>query len=246
MRIDWWTLSLQTVNAIVLIWLLAYFFFKPIANVIAARKAAATQLLDEAERAKSAALSMHEEENSALADVAERRSAVLAAAQTEAETQREALLAAARSEAERMREEARGEMTRQLELARDAQMKHASALALDIARRLVERFPQSSLVSGFIEGLAAAAAALPPDAKKDFEDEGGVRLKAPRTLTAQEEADCRCALEIAFGRPLAFSVEIDSAVIAGLELENHHTTIRNSLRADLADIAASLDDHDRR
>ena len=188
MRIDWWTLSLQTVNAIVLIWLLAYFFFKPIANVIAARKAAAAQLLEEAEQAKSAALSLREEEKAALADVAARRSAALAAAQTEAEEQRKALLAAARSDADRMRDEARGEMTRQLEFARDAQMKHASALALDIAGRLVERFPQSSLVSGFVGGLAAAAAALPPDAKKDFEEEGGVRLKAPRALTAQEEA----------------------------------------------------------
>lgn len=246
MRIDWWTLSLQTVNAIVLIWLLAYFFFKPIANVITARKAAAAQLLEEAAQAKSAALSMREEEKAALADVAERRSAALAAAQTEAEAQREALLAAARSDAKRIRDEARGEMTRQLELARDAQMKHASALALDIARRLVERFPQSSLVSGFVGGLAAAAAALPPDAKKDFEEEGGVRLKTPRALTAQEEADCRRALEIGFGRPLPFSVEIDAALIAGLELENRHTAIRNSLREDLADIAASLDDHDRR
>ncbi len=246
MRIDWWTLSLQTVNAIVLIWLLAYFFFKPIANVIAERKAAAAQLLEEAEHAKSAALLMREEEKASLAEVAERRSAALAAAQTEAEAQREALLVAARSDADRLRDDARDEMARQLELARDAQMKHASALALDIARRLVERFPQSSLVSGFVTGLGAAAAALPPEVKKDFEEEGDVQLRTPRPLTPQEEADCRRALETGFGRPLAFSVEIDPGLIAGLELENRHTAIRNSLRADLADIAASLDDHDRR
>jgi F-type H+-transporting ATPase subunit b len=246
MRIDWWTLSLQTVNAIVLIWLLAYFFFKPIADTIAARKAAAAQLLEEAEQAKSAALSMRDDEKAALADVAERRSAALAAAQTEADAQKKALLAVARSDADRMRDEVRGEMARKLEFARDAQMKHASALALDIVRRVVERFPQSSLVSGFVEGLAGAAAALPPEAKKDFEEDGGVLLKTPRPLTAQEEADCRRALEAGFGRPLDFSVEIDPALIAGLELENRHTAIRNSLRADLADITASFDDHDRR
>ncbi|WP_442755398.1 F0F1 ATP synthase subunit B [Methylocystis sp. JAN1] len=245
MRMDWWTLSLQTVNAIVLIWLLAYFFFRPIANVIAARKAAAAQMIEEAGQAKAAALSMREEEKAALAAAAERRSAALAAAAEEAEAQREALLAAARSDVDRMRDEARGEMTRQLELARDMQTKHASALALDIAKRLMERFPQSSLVSGFIAGLADAAAALPENSKLDFEEDGGVRLKTPRALTPQEHADCRRALEISFGRPLEFSVEINPALIAGLELENRHTTIRNSLRADLADIAASLDDHDR-
>jgi F-type H+-transporting ATPase subunit b len=246
MRIDWWTLSLQTVNAFVLIWLLAYFFFKPIADVIAARKAAAAQLLQEAEQAKSAALSMRDEERASLAEVGERRSAALATVQQDAEAQREAFLAAARRDADRMRDDARGEMARQLELARDAQLKHASALALDIARRLIERFPQSTLVSGFIAGLAAAVAALPPEAKTDFEEEGDVRLRTPRALTAEEEAECRRALETSFGRPLAFSVESDPGLIAGLELDNRHTTIRNSLRADLDDIAALLDDHDRR
>lgn len=246
MRIDWWTLSLQTVNAIVLIWLLAYFFFKPIAHIIAARKAEASQLLQEAEQAKSAALSMQEEEKAALADLAERRSVALAAANREAEAQREALLAAAHKDADRLRDMARLEMTRQLELTRDAQMKHASALALDISRRLVERLPECSLVSGFIPGLTAAVAALSPEEKKDFEEEGCVRLKTPRALTAQEEADCRRALESGFGRPLGFLVEIDPNVIAGLELENRHTAIRNSLRTDLADIAASIEDHDRR
>ncbi len=244
MRIDWWTLSLQTINAVVLIWLLAYFLFKPVANVIAERKAAAGRLLDEAEQAKSDAQAARENEQATLAEMAERRSAALNAAKQEAEAQREALLATARAEAERMREEARAELARQATLGLEAQMKHASALAVGMTKRLVDRFPQSSLVSGFIAGLAAAAAALPPEAKADFEQDGDARLKAPRPLTAQEEADCRHALEIGFGRPVAFSVEIDPSVIAGLELENRHATVHNSLRADLARMAAALDGHD--
>ncbi len=245
MRIDWWTLSLQTVNAIVLIWLLAYFLFKPVANVIATRKAMANQLLEEAEQAKAAALKMREEEEAALADAAERRSTALAAAQKEAEAQREALLAEARGDADRLRNEARIDLTRQIDLGRDAQMKHAGALALDIAKRLVERFPQSNLVSGFVSGLADAAAALPKDAKQDFERDGDIRLKTPRALTAEESADCRRALETGFGRPLEFTIEIDPTLIAGLELENRHTTIRNSLRADLSDIAVAFDAYDQ-
>lgn len=244
MRIDWWTLSLQAINAVVLIWLLAYFLFRPVANVIAERKAAAGRLLDEAEKAKSAAQAARDDEKAALAEIAERRSAALAAAKEEAKTQRDALLAAARAETDRMRAEARAELARQAALGREAQMKHASVLALDITKRLADRFPQSSLVSGFIAGLAAAAAALPPEAKADFEHDGDARLRAPRMLTAQEEADCRHALEIGFGRPIAFSVEIDPSLIAGLEFENRHTTVHNSLRADLASIAAALDSHD--
>ncbi|KAF2989892.1 F0F1 ATP synthase subunit B [Methylocystis sp. MJC1] len=243
MRIDWWTLSLQTINALVLIWLLAYFLFKPIANVIAERKATAARLLDEAEQAKSAAEAARDEEKAALADLAERRSAALAAAEKETEARKEALLAAARVDADHLRADARAEAARDAAFSRKAQMKHAGALAIDIAKRALERLPPSSLVSGFIEGLARTATQLPPEAKLDFE-EGDARLKAPRALTPQEEADCRRALETAFGRPIDFSVESDPSLIAGLELENRHTSVRNSLSADLARIAASLDSDD--
>jgi len=245
MRIDWWTLSLQTVNAVVLIWLLSYFLFKPVAYVIAARKAEAARLIEEAEQAKAAALSLREEEAAALAEVTKERSAALAAAKSEADVQREALLAVARQEANRMRDEARSETAKQLDLVRDAQIKHASVLALDIAERLVERFPPSSRVSGFIVGLADAVAALPQESRQNFEADGGACLKSPRALTPEELADCRRALNIGFGRPLEFSVEIDPTLIAGLELENSHTKIRNSLRADLIAIASSLNEHDQ-
>jgi hypothetical protein len=42
MKIDWWTLALQAVNAAVLIWLLAHFLFRPRSceNVFPPRKTA--------------------------------------------------------------------------------------------------------------------------------------------------------------------------------------------------------------
>src|SRR5271157_3874975 len=55
MHIDWWTLALQAVNALVLIWLLAHFLFRPVVDAIAARQKAAGQLLADAKAAKAAA-----------------------------------------------------------------------------------------------------------------------------------------------------------------------------------------------
>ena len=46
MRIDWWTLALQTVNVLILIWILSRFLFRPIVGVIEERRAAAAKLLD--------------------------------------------------------------------------------------------------------------------------------------------------------------------------------------------------------
>ena len=47
MRFDWWTLALQFVNVVVLIWLLSRFLFRPVADIIAARQAAITRSLDD-------------------------------------------------------------------------------------------------------------------------------------------------------------------------------------------------------
>jgi len=55
MHIDWWTLGLQTVNAVILIWFLARFLFRPVADAIAGRQEAAGRLLAEAKAAKTAA-----------------------------------------------------------------------------------------------------------------------------------------------------------------------------------------------
>ena len=55
MRIDWSTLLLQTINALVLIWLLARFLFRPVAGIIAERQKAAQALIADADAAKHAA-----------------------------------------------------------------------------------------------------------------------------------------------------------------------------------------------
>ena len=55
MKIDWWTLALQAINALVLIWLLAHFLFRPVVDAIAARQKAAEQQLADAKAAKAAA-----------------------------------------------------------------------------------------------------------------------------------------------------------------------------------------------
>ena len=60
MQIDWWTLGLQTVNALVLIWLLAHFLFRPVVDAIATRQKAAGQLLADAQAAKTAAENLPE------------------------------------------------------------------------------------------------------------------------------------------------------------------------------------------
>ena len=53
MRIDWWTLGLQTVNVLILVAILARFLFRPVIAIMEERRAAAAKLSREAEAEKS-------------------------------------------------------------------------------------------------------------------------------------------------------------------------------------------------
>lgn len=240
MQIDWWTLGLQTVNALVLIWLLSRFLFRPIASILADRKSAAAQLLDEAAAAKASALALEEKARAAIDEMAETRAATIRAATAEAKEAGRELLDAARADAERMRADMRAEIVRLQKAERRAEAERATLLAVDIARRLVERLPQSSRVAGFIDGIIEALGALPDEARRDFDSRGDAILTAPRPLTDEEEALCRSRLENAFGRPFRFAFRVDPTLLAGLELGNEHARVRNSLRDDLERISATL------
>ena len=56
MRIDWWTLGLQTVNVLILVAILARFLFRPVIAIMEERQAAAAKALGDAETAKARAI----------------------------------------------------------------------------------------------------------------------------------------------------------------------------------------------
>ena len=52
MRFDWWTFALQTMNVLILLWILSRFLFRPAADIIKARQAEAGKLLSDAAAAR--------------------------------------------------------------------------------------------------------------------------------------------------------------------------------------------------
>ena len=93
MRIDWWTLGLQTVNVLILIWILSRFLFRPVVAIIEQRQAAAAKLLGDAEAAKRQAVAAREAAEAESARIAAGRDNVLRQAAADAEVQRAAALA---------------------------------------------------------------------------------------------------------------------------------------------------------
>ncbi|KGV65918.1 ATP synthase delta (OSCP) subunit [Burkholderia pseudomallei MSHR3951] len=241
MRIDWSTLALQTVNVVVLVWLLSRFLFRPVSDIIAKRQAAARKLIDDASRERDAAHAERERARAERASLAAARDDALKDALAQAAAERERLIAAARADAQALRDAARAQADADAVQRAKALDARATRLAIDIAAKLLARLPDSARVAGFVDGVAASLARLPADVRASLADEDAqVRLVAPRALTAQEEAACRAAFAASVGRPLEPDVRVDPALIAGLELESKYANVRNSLRQDLATIEAAL------
>jgi F-type H+-transporting ATPase subunit b len=245
MHIDWWTLGLQAVNALVLIWLLAHFLFRPVVAAIAARQKAAGQLLADAKAAKAAAEGELDKAAAETARLAEHRSEALKAAEAEAATAKSALLAAAQAEADKLRAAAKAEIEAERRAEALAAEDRAGRLAVDIAGKLLDRLPREARVAAFIDGIATGLAKLPEGTRASLGADGAsVRLTAARAVTAEEVEACRKALVAVLGHPVLLEVTVEPELIAGLELEAPHAVVRNSFRADLIRLKSGLVHHD--
>src|SRR5260370_23492031 len=154
MQIDWWTLGLQAVNALVLIWLLAHFLFRPVVNAIGTRQKAAGQLLADAKAAKAAAESERDKAAAEAARLAEHRSEALKAAEAEAATAKSALLAMAQAEADKLRAAAKAEIDAERRTEALAAEDRAGRLAVDIAGKRLDRVPREARLAACIDRIA--------------------------------------------------------------------------------------------
>jgi F-type H+-transporting ATPase subunit b len=245
MRIDWWTLGLQTVNAFVLIWLLARFLFRPVVDAIAARQKAAGQLLADAQAAKAEAEAEREKAAAETAHLVEHRSDAFKAAEAEAETEKTSLLATAQAEADKLRAAAKAEIEAARRSEALAAEDRAGQLAIDIATKLLDRLPEESRVTAFIDGIATGLAELPEGTRASLGGgETAIRLTFARAVTPQEVEACRKALAGVLGHSVLVEVSVDPQLIAGIELEASHAVVRNSFRADLVRLKSELVRHD--
>ncbi len=244
MSFDWWTLGLQTVNLLVLLWILSHFLFRPVSEIIAKRQAAATEELSHARAARAEAEAALVEAQARDAAVAARRGELLSGAQTEAESAKREMLLEARKEVAKLREEAQAEAQRRHAEAERALQNEAADLAVDIAGRLLERLPKTTRTAGFIDGLAQAVAELPEQTREGLGAEMPVPVRAAQELSAEETALLKSRLAGVLGREIALVVTADPSLIAGLELDAPHAVVRNHFRADLDRIRQELLRHD--
>jgi F-type H+-transporting ATPase subunit b len=241
MTIDWWTLGIQTVNVVILVWLLGRFFWRPMADMIEQRRATAQKIVAEAEAKRSQATAALAEIERTRAGFAQEREAMLDAAYEAAERARTARLDEVEKETASLQTTARAAIEKEKEAADKARAERASRLAVEIAERLAARLDGQAVRAAFLDWLLKEVRALPDPARRAVAA-NGVTLEAisatPLDPTDQERY--RQLIGEAFGGHPQIEFRADPALIAGLELHGPHFVVSNSWRADLARILSDL------
>jgi F-type H+-transporting ATPase subunit b len=246
MTIDWWTLGIQTVNVVVLIWLLGRFFWRPVAAMIELRRATAQRIVAEAEAKRDEATAALAEIERTRAGFARERDAILVAAHEAAERERTTRLAEAEKEARSLEAAAKAAIQKDKQAVDKAWADRASRLAVDIAGRLAARLDSPAVRAAFLDWLLKKIQALPVPARHAAATEGTTLEATSATALLPADQDrYRELIGQAFGAHPQIVFKADRALIAGLELQGPHFIVSNSWRADLTQILADLT-HDNR
>ncbi|MBN2907384.1 MAG: F0F1 ATP synthase subunit delta [Rhodobacteraceae bacterium] len=243
MTIDWWGLGLQAVNVLILIWLLARIFWRPVAGAIARRQAAAQSMLDAGKAAQDKADAALAEVTNTRAGIAAEREAILAEAKAMADAARKTALAQAQQKADALMAAAQTTIARETEAARKQNAAQASALSVEIATRLLAKMNTPAVQAAFLDLLIDAIA------KMSASDRAALASAATRieivAATVPDEAE-KTRIEKAVADALGGAADLhlvgDPELIAGLELRSAHFVLRNSWQADLARILKEMKD----
>ncbi len=243
MPFDWWTLALQAINVLVLVWILGRFFFRPVAAIVAKRREKTERLLADAEAKRQQAERERAAAEAAHAQVAEERERLMAEAQKAAEAEKARLLSQSAEDLARQQEEASHNLARQQAEAEGKLIDRASDLSVEIAKRLLCRLPPDASFAAFLAGIERALHDLPSDGAAGFADADGdhpIEVVTAVPLDADQTAQVHAVLQSVGGSGVHVAFRTDPGLIAGIEVRARNTTIRNNWQADLARIREEL------
>ena len=246
MTIDWWTLGIQTVNVVVLVWLLGRFFWRPVAAMIEQRRTVAQSALAEAEAKRTQATDALAEIERTRAGFAREREAILAAARKTAEQAHAARLDDAAKAVASLEAAAKATIEKGKEAVEKAWADRASHLAVAIAERLAARLDGTAVREAFLDWLLKEIRGLPELARQAVANGTSLEAVSATPLDPADQERCRGLIGEALGAHPQIAFRADPALIVGLELHGPHLIVSNSWRADLAKILADLTHDNRR
>jgi len=159
-QIDWLTVSAQIVNFLVLVLLLRWVLYRPLARALKARQEAVTQRLTEAEAARVRAEAAAEEHRAAIHALEQARHDRLQRAEEEADARRSALIDAAKAEVTTQRATWRAQIGAEKSAFLDRLRRRAGDSFVIMARTILSEMADQDLIDRMAHTFAARLSGL--------------------------------------------------------------------------------------
>ncbi len=245
MQIDWWTLALQAVNFLVLVWLLARFLYRPVKEVIAKREALAEQAFAEADEEKQAAEAARRRYEDDRAALSEERRDTLKTLHDELGAERVKVLEKAKREADAVVEAARASIAEERRAALRSLREEIASLAAELASSILESAGSGRSSDVALEQLAQQLVDMPDDERArlrdDLSTDGAVLTVATAAPLAPEDRKrWKERLSAGIGPTRAVDFVVDPAILGGAEIRFPHAALKLTWADQLQDAKERL------
>jgi len=217
MLIDWFTVSAQIVNFLILVWLLHRYLYRPILSAIDARECEIAAQLHSAREARQQAQGERDALSRQRESLEHRRLALVSAAENEAKEEAQRLLAMAESERAEARAESRRQLQFEIAACREELINLLKSEVIASTRKLLKDLASAS--------LEEKAAALFADRLRDLPSvpslngNGKAELRCPYPLTPIQQRQIEQTVQDKFGTSSPLKVEVDPSLLIGFDLK---------------------------
>jgi len=231
MQIDWWTLALQAVNFLVLVWLLWRFLYRPVREVIERRKQLAERAFADADNQKGEAEAARRGFEEGRAGLAQERQDMLKKIHEELEVDRRKALEEARDKANELLEAARESIGQEREAALTEIREQVAALAVELASGLLGKAGSSASSGVFLEQLERQLKDMPADERERLQkdlaaDNARLMVVTAAPLTPEEREQWSDRLSAGLGQREKTDFATDPEILGGAELRFPHAVLK--------------------
>lgn len=244
MDIDWFTVSAQVVNFLILVWLMKRFLYRPILDAIDAREGRIAAELADAEAKRVEAQKEREEYRKKNEAFDDRRASLLATATNEANVARQRWLDEARAAADAMSAQRRDLLDREQKGLNDEITRRTREEVFAIARKALSDLAGVNLEARICEVFTQRLRSLTGEAKDRFAKglavPGPAVVRSAFTLPTDLQIAIRHALGETFSVNADIRFETSSDVIGGIELNANGHKVAWSIAEYLGSLSKSV------
>jgi F-type H+-transporting ATPase subunit b len=241
-ELNWSTFVLEIINFLILVWVLKHFFYKPVLNIIARRKADIEQTLTDAKELHEDAESLKTKYEHRLRDWEQEKQQARDKLKTEIDNERAKLTQELHASLEQEREKTLVSEKRRLQTAMDKAEAQALTQGAQFASRLLDSVAGPEVETRLVEIVIDELNGLSQERIKQLRSSWGETGKEIRIISAYPLSDAQRerlqnTLNDVTQQNLSFHYEQDSQLLAGLSINIGAWTLATNLRDELKGFA---------